>query len=301
MLAVLAVASCATALAQSPLAIAQRNPQTRPQVAPEDPRIAEARRAYDEGRRLYDARSYADALTRFERAYELQSHADVLIPIANCHEALQGYRDAVGALERYLRDSPPTASERAAVEARLPALRARIAAAPTPAAAVPVAPTTQAPDSPPATTDAASAATTPVAEQPANADADGAATSPVMEPSLPPPRATSPVVWVCAGLAGAGVAAGSVLGFLALGEHATFNTAPSREVKDRGETFALLADLSFATAVLSGFVGTVVFLSDRAEDNRETALAASPGRRRFASRALRPRWIVTPTGVAGTW
>lgn len=104
-------------------------------------------------------------------------------------------------------------------------------------------------------------------------------------------------MWVCAGLAAAGVAGGSVLGFLALGEHATYNTNPSREVKDRGELYALTADLAFATAVLSGFVGTVVFLSDRAEAAREQRASTALAPHVRSRRALRTRVLPAPLGV----
>jgi hypothetical protein len=102
-------------------------------------------------------------------------------------------------------------------------------------------------------------------------------------------------------LAGAGVAGGSVLGFLALGDHATYNTAPTRELKDRGETYALLADLSFATAVLSGFVGTVVFLSDRAEAEREQRATAHLRPHERSRRATVARVRPAPTGLTVSW
>jgi hypothetical protein len=97
------------------------------------------------------------------------------------------------------------------------------------------------------------------------------------------------------------VAGGSVLGFLALGEHATYNTSPSREVKDRGELFALTADLAFATAVLSGFVGTVVFLSDRAEAEREARAASALAPHVRSRRALVTRVRPVPMGLAVNW
>lgn len=331
---------------------AQRRP--RPQQAPpaEDPRVVEARRAYDDGRRLFDERSYTEALRRFERALELRNNPVILIAIANCHEQTNNFRDAVAALERYLRERS-NAPDRAQIEQRLAQLRPRAAQqAPatngatngataasattttttvatgsaattattsatttttTTTATTATVPTTAANATgtataanatPTATTgeaangaaDANAGAASTAAAGSDGASADGAASA--AEPPAPPPaRGVSPAVWVCAALAGAGVAGGSVLGFLALGDHATYNTAPTRELKDRGETYALFADLSFATAVLSGFVGTVVFLSDRAEAEREQRATQSLRPDERSRRASRVRARPLPNGV----
>lgn len=322
---------------------AQRRP--RPQQAPpaEDPRVVEARRAYDDGRRLFDERSYAEALRRFERAFELRNNPVILIAIANCHEQTNNFRDAVAALERYLRDRA-NAPDRAQVEQRLAQLRPRAAqqAPATNAGATGAASTTSAVSTTSATgttsatasgtgTTASGTAATTASSAPVAATSDGAAgttsdaagsngaapgttdgaasansgaagatdgSAGATEPAPPPPaRGVSPAVWVCAALAGAGVAGGSVLGFLALGDHATYNTAPTRELKDRGETYALFADLSFATAVLSGFVGTVVFLSDRAEAEREQRATQSMRPDERSRRASRVRARPLPNGV----
>lgn len=341
------------ALAVAPsIAQAQRRP--RPQQAPpaEDPRVVEARRAYDDGRRLFDARSYPEALRRFERAFELRNNPVILVAIANCHEQTGNFRDAVGALERYLRDRAD-ASDRAQIEQRLAQLRPRAAAQTTATNATSTATATTTSNANSAATTGAGAATAagrdagstasasgantattattasanavntattgttgttgangatdPTAsgvsastgsqDNVADANTAGAAIAPV-EPVAPPPaRGVSPAVWVCAGLAAAGVAGGSVLGFLALGDHATYNTAPTRELKDRGETYALLADLSFATAVLSGFVGTVVFLSDRAEAEREQRASQALRPHERSRRASRTRVLPAPTGL----
>ncbi len=309
---------------------AQRRPRRTPPQTPaaEDPSVVEARRAYDDGRRLFEARSYAESLRRFERAYELRSNPVILVAIANCHEQLGNFRDAVASLERYLRDRAD-ATDRVEIEARLAQLRPRAqqqtaagagrtatgaattggtaasattasTATTTAAGSTATAGTTATAGAGASTSDAAANTAAAPAADTTTPAADTAAPAPEPAPP-PPPRGTSPAVWVCAALAGAGVAGGSVLGFLALGEHATYNTAPSREVKDRGETYALLADLSFATAVLSGFVGTVVFLSDRAEAEREqrATQAMSPAARsRWLSRTrVRP----SPLGVSVHW
>jgi len=337
------------------LAQAQRRP--RPQQAPpeEDPRVVEARRAYDDGRRLFEARSYVEALRRFERAFELGNTAVVLVAIANCHEQTGNYRDAVAALERYLRERAD-APDRAQIEQRLTELRSRAAqqstASTTTATSTTAAAGTTAGASGAAGAgagagassgsgagatsntsgasggDARASGATNSSTQPAGsgASASGAqqaaasgegangasggaaantaeaggepSASAPAEPVAPPrARGISPAVWVCAGLAAAGVAGGSVLGFLALGDHATYNTAPTRELKDRGETYALLADLSFATAVLSGFVGTVVFLSDRAEAEREQRASQALRPHERSRRASTTRVLPTPTGL----
>ncbi len=315
--------------------------------------VAEARRAYDEGRRLFEARQFTDALRNFERAYSLRTNPIALIPIANCHEQMGNFRDAVATLERYLRDRAD-APDRAEVEARIATMRPRIAtqtaASPgtgaastgtstainssatastaaanngtansatgsTSATATAGTGTNGAANSATNTTTNATTATQTASDPNAGAATattatdtatqtatDTGATATDVAPLPPPPaRGISPAVWVCAGLTGAGVVAGSVLGFLALGDHASYNTAPTRDLKNRGETYALLADLSFATAILSGFVGTVVFFSDRAEANRAQAATAllTPSER--SRRASRPRAFIVPNGVSVSW
>ena len=85
---------------------------------------AEARAAFEEGRRLYRTSRYDPALERFLRAYKLDPRPAFLFNIARCHE-VQGQLDrAIEHYEMYLARLPG-AENRALVVERLAALRQR--------------------------------------------------------------------------------------------------------------------------------------------------------------------------------
>lgn len=54
--------------------------------------------------------------------------------------------------------------------------------------------------------------------------------------------------WVFAGVGGAALVAGTVLGFMAMSAASDFDATPTTALADRGDRFALLADIAFATA-----------------------------------------------------
>jgi hypothetical protein len=305
-----------------------RGQQAQPTPQPEDPTIAEARREYDQGRQLLLNNQPAEALPHFERAYQLRSNPIVLLPIAQSQVALGRIADAIATYERYLRERAD-APDRAQIEQQLAELRRRPATVhveSTPPggrividgrdtgqvtpADVPVDPGHHAVrielsghtahasefDAPPGGrvevtgTLAAEAPSTPT--PPPETTPPPEATPP---PAPPEERRTSPAVWVAAGLTGAGVVAGTVFGFMALGELSEFNARPSVEVRDRGETYALLSDISFGVAVLSAAVGAVVFFSDRGE-------SAEPARAALRLRSSQqPRLRVAPAGFVLTF
>lgn len=70
-------------------------------------------------------------------------------------------------------------------------------------------------------------------------------------------------VWVTAAIAGATLVGGTVLGFLALSAQSDFDSNPSHETADRGQTFALIADLSFGVAIAAGVTAIVLYATER--------------------------------------
>jgi hypothetical protein len=78
-------------------------------------------------------------------------------------------------------------------------------------------------------------------------------------------------VWVATGLAAAGIISGTVFGILALNEHADYEQNPTVPGRDRGETYALVSDISFGVGILAAAVGVVVWLSTPEETPRSHA------------------------------
>jgi tetratricopeptide (TPR) repeat protein len=80
-----------------------------------------------------------------------------------------------------------------------------------------------------------------------------------------PPVDTGPSagVWVTTAIAGVGLVTGTVFGFLALSAQSDFDSAPSADAADRGETFALVADLAFGVAIAAGVTAIVLYATDR--------------------------------------
>lgn len=93
----------------------------------------------------------------------------------------------------------------------------------------------------------------------------------------PAPANASPSagVWAATAVAGVGLVTGTVFGFLALSAQSDFDVAPSHEVANRGEAFALVADLAFGVAVAAGLTGIVLYATEQpgssAAEDRESA------------------------------
>lgn len=85
--------------------------------------MSEARALFMAGRVAYDEGRYEAALTHFTGAFELSERPELLYNIAQCYDRLRRDDEAITAFERYLA-TEPDADRRAAVEARLNALRA---------------------------------------------------------------------------------------------------------------------------------------------------------------------------------
>lgn len=331
---IVSVAAMVTAVGAPAMAQGGRRPRGRPaqqqQAAQpqqtEDPTLAQARAAYDEGRREFEAGHYEQALAAFERALQLRPNPIVLISIGNSQERLGRISDAIASFERYLRERPD-APDRAQIEQRLAELRRRPATlhvtSTPPGARILIdgrdtnqvtpadvqtepgrhalrlelagyrAATSEVDAAPGGRAEitqelSAEAPSTPATPTPATS---GERTTAATTTEQPAARGTSPVVWVAGGLAAAGLVAGSVFGFIALGERAEFDRNPSVELRDAGESHALLADVFFGAAVLSAGVALVVYLSDRAAP--PASAPAESGTRSPATGALPTRR--TPT------
>ena len=115
----------------------------------------------------------------------------------------------------------------------------------------------------------------------------------------------SPAVWVAASVAGVGLVAGTVLGFLALSEQADFDDMPTEAIADRGERLALFADVSFGLAAAAGLTAIVLYLTDKEGESQAAFDEGDPlddslARRSRSREGLRVRYApaVTPDGAA---
>lgn len=83
----------------------------------------------------------------------------------------------------------------------------------------------------------------------------------------PPTTAVDPGpsvgVWVTTAIAGVALVTGTVFGFLALSAQSDFDSNPTADTADRGETFALVADLAFGVAIAAGVTAIVLYATDR--------------------------------------
>jgi tetratricopeptide (TPR) repeat protein len=106
----------------------------------------EARFLFEAARSAYDAGRYEDALTSFQRAYELSQRPALLYNVGQAADRLRKDEIALDAFERYVQ-ALPDAENRPAVEERIRVLRAVLAekraaaqAAPSPMQAAQAAP-----------------------------------------------------------------------------------------------------------------------------------------------------------------
>ena len=83
-----------------------------------------AREQYARGQELFRSGDYQGALGAFQRAYDAAPHPVVLKSLAECHERLGTYREAVRLLEQYLAERPE-ADDRLEVEERSAGHRSR--------------------------------------------------------------------------------------------------------------------------------------------------------------------------------
>lgn len=284
-----------------PLALAQRRRRPGGGAAEEAPAQDEAttraREAYERGRAAFTAGNFSEALTAFQQAYEAKPHPTVLVSIAECQERLEQWAATVETLERYLRDSPQ-ARDREAMEQKIAAIRARPAVlnvtSEPPGAKIFLDGTDTGKVTPAELevapgdhtvkltleghTDAEEQTTVTFGERrdmPLTLDTpepEGNGEEPVPEEHAS--EGTPAALYVGAGLTGVGLVAGTIFGFMALSEKSDFDDAPSNEAADRGERFALIADISFGVAVAAGIATAVMYFtrsgsSESADDSDE--------------------------------
>ena len=73
--------------------------------------------------------------------------------------------------------------------------------------------------------------------------------------------------------AAAGLISGTVFGFLALSEQSNFDAEPTNDGADRGEAFALVADVSFGVAAAMAVTSVVLYVVEQSGDAEDEASA----------------------------
>ena len=74
-------------------------------------------------------------------------------------------------------------------------------------------------------------------------------------------------------IAAAALVTGTVLGFMAVQEEQSYRDNPTVETADRGERFALFADVSFGLAALSAITSFTLFMTHKNKRKREREMA----------------------------
>lgn len=273
-----------------------------------------ARAAYARGQALFSEGHYADAKAAFEEAFAAVPNPIVRLSIAECATRLGDFPVAHEALALYLAERPD-APDRAAVEAKLAALARKpalllLSSEPRGAQieldgvplgiATPSALWITAAEHRVTLTSDGFAAATEVVEPRPGARLPLRLTLAPLSPAKAPAQVASrskgagPEVWISAALGGVSLAAGAWLGAMAVAERDRFDHQPTARIADRGERFALFADVAFAVSAVSFITTAVLCISDRAEEPKR-----APGNTGPAMRVSAAMWR-SGAGVAAS-
>jgi tetratricopeptide (TPR) repeat protein len=283
---------------------AQRRAPQAEEQGPSDEDRAAARDAYGRGQSAFESGDYETALAAFLEAYEAVPNPIVLVSIANSQERLGDVQAAIDTLEQYLEERAD-APDREAIEQRLEDLRTRpatlvISSTPT-GAAITI-------DGEPSDEVTPAEVEVPAGEHTIAIALEGYEESsevvtvatgeryehaPVLTEAVPAgdefgeegegdeyeeeeeevveeeEEGVSAGVWVASAIAGVGLITGTVLGFLALSEQSEFDDMPATDVADRGETYALFADVALGVALASAITAVVLYLTNSDDDDDE--------------------------------
>lgn len=273
---------------------------------PSKAEIQRARNAYNEGQKRFEAGEYQQAKDSFQKAYDTVPNPVVLLSIAESQVHLKELDEAIANLERYLEERPD-APDRADVEKRIEEIKR------TPAVLVVVSDPSGADISidgkqtyktTPAeielapgehkvelsTNDGRKESEAVFArfgkrhelqiefspEEPAEPLAGDSLASGTTDEVLEESSEGSSIApWIVMGVGAAALAAGTVLGVLALHEEASFNERPNEGSADTGERLALFADVSFGVGAAAVVTGFVLLFTVGDERSQQDSLASS--------------------------
>lgn len=266
-----------------------------------------ARAAYGNGQAAFNAGKFDEAATAFEAAYAAIPNPIVLLSISESRAKVGQIDLAIAALQKYLAvraDAP----DKADVEAKLKALSAtpaHVAVTSEPAGAdldLDGSPTQKqtpvtlelSPGSHELHTmlrgyhsETQSITVTPGGTQelaftlnaapPEAAPVAATSTAPLSDvEGAPEPSSGRPMaaIWVTGSIGAAALIAGSVLGFMAVKEHSDFEHHPTTASADRGERYALFADVGFGVGAMAIATAAVLYLTSSGSAHAEAPASA---------------------------
>jgi PEGA domain len=299
---------------------------------PEKADLTAAKKHYGEGEKKFKAGDYTGALAEFKEANDIKStpHAERYLGLSE--DNLGHYEAAVEWYEKFLAHVPDKLSaqgdEIRKREAEIKAMPGKVhVESPTPGAVVTV---DDKLDTTPTPTDlelspgqhtlkltaaghttatktvdvafastqtvsaeleAAPAAAPPPSAPLAEAPPPPPQPAPVVPPAPPEPRSIVPAV-VTGGLAVASAVVGTVFGVIALNDKSSFNSNPTTQTADNGDTHALISDMAFGVALTFGVTSVVLLLTkdEPAATTSSTAPKAAPQTAKIS---------ITPTPIVG--
>lgn len=247
-----------------------------------------ARELYAQGQQLFRQGDYEKAQKVFEEAYAAVPNPIVLLSIAECEVRTQQYHEAVLSLSRYLEERP-NAPDKTQVQAQIQKLREKpgiVTVDSTPVGAIIFVDGQDTGKLTPADLELpagdhritveisgfqraeqvvtvrigsrlpVSFALPEVAKAEPAAGEQGVKIAPEVTT-----RSNRLPVWVATGVAGAGLVTGVILGGLALKEKKNFDDSPTESLADKGERFALFADVGFGVAAVAGVTAIVLYVT----------------------------------------
>jgi len=266
-----------------------------------DQKKAEAKKAFEEGGKKFDAGDFAGAYEAFKKADEFVPGA---VPKFRMAESMDKSGDAPAAVKAYqdFLDSKPPPDKH---QARIDAANQRIEALKKTPADVKVVVT---PPNATLAVDGAPQATNPVkvppgkheisakaegfldaksdvevtygekkeitlnlTEKPAEVADNKKPPPPTEKPETPKKGGSKVPAAITLSLAGAGAIVGAVFGGLALKSKSDFEDTPTQDLYDQTERDALIADMSFGVAITFGVTGVVLLLTSGGDDSGDKA------------------------------
>ena len=261
----------------------------------------QAKKHYAQGQKFFDEGRFAEAEASFQRAHDVSPHPIVLLSIAESRVGQGNFVGAVTAFERYLKESPG-AKDKAKIEARIREIKAKpgkLAIRSAPAGAKITV------DGEPVTgTTPTSVELTPglhevvfslddhhsvtkridvaygsnevvkVDLRPIEPDTISDLEDSIQEDTeveVEEESGSSGVptgALVAGGVGAAGLISGVIFGLLALDAESEFEMTPTEDTADKGEAYALIADISYGVAIVGA--ATAIILWATADEDAES-------------------------------
>jgi hypothetical protein len=329
----------APAPAAKPAPAPQAAPAAKPAAAPTAPKAAPAPAAakpadpkalVKSGDTKMKAGDFAGALADYQAADAVKPTPELAFAIAECHDKLLAFRDAVPAYERFLAATPPPAKLKDKVEpaqkrvAEIKGMPGKVHLESGPPNATVLVDQKPFAEKTPTDLDLPPGKHTIRVEaegfEPAEREVDvlyaakqdlsvelekkapppppppppvvAEAPKPAPPPPPPPPPPSKLPAYITGGIAVAALGVGTGFGIAALSKSSDFKDNPTTETADAGENAALVADMCFGVAITFGVTSAVLFLT---KDAPKAAQVGAPAKVAAKPKAEAPRVSIVPT------